>query len=283
MTTQNKSNEAITLVLGGNGKTGSRVAQRLRDYGVPVRIGSRSGDPRFDWEDRDTWAPALEGVRAVYITYQPDLGFPGASDTVGAFVRLAVDKGANRLVLLSGRKEEGAQVAERIVQASGAEWTVIQAATFAQNFSETLAPIVASGELPYPAGDVAEPFIDIEDIADIAFEALTTDRHIGQVYEVTGPRLLTFADAMAEISRVIGREVRYRAVSPEEFAAMLAEFGMPQDFATWLANLFGEIYDGRGASVTDGVERALGRKPGDFSDYVRRTAATGAWSQRVAA
>ena len=57
------TNDTI-LVLGGTGKTGRRVAQRLEARGVPVRIGSRSAEPPFDWEDRSTWAPALEGMSA---------------------------------------------------------------------------------------------------------------------------------------------------------------------------------------------------------------------------
>jgi uncharacterized protein YbjT (DUF2867 family) len=67
---------ATTLVLGGTGKLGRRVARRLRAPGLPVRIGSRSGEPPFDWDDHGTWAPALWGVTAVYLTYHPDLASP---------------------------------------------------------------------------------------------------------------------------------------------------------------------------------------------------------------
>ena len=58
----------LTLVLGGTGKTGRRVVERLTARGLPVRIGSRSGEPPFDWEERATWAPALDGVGSVYLT-----------------------------------------------------------------------------------------------------------------------------------------------------------------------------------------------------------------------
>ena len=89
-----------TLVLGGNGKTGSRVAARLRELGRPVRIGSRKGDPRFDWADDATWPPALRDVESTYISYYPDVSFPGAAERVGAFAKTAVTSGARRLVLL---------------------------------------------------------------------------------------------------------------------------------------------------------------------------------------
>lgn len=274
----------LTLVLGGTGKTGSRVVQRLAAQGMPVRVGSRSGEPPFDWDVPTTWVPALHGVRSVYVTYQPDLGFPGASETIALFTQLAVSMGVQRLVLLSGRNEEGAQLAEKTVQGSGAEWTIIRASTFAQNFSEGfMVEPIQYGELAFPAGDVAEPFIDVEDIADIAFEALTGDRHVGRLYEVTGPRLWTFAEALAEIGAAAGRDVTYRPVNPAEFVSLLTEGGIPREFATLLAHLFQTIFDGRNASVTDGVEQALGRKARDFSEYVRRAAASGVWSAPIAA
>src|SRR5262245_20806611 len=130
------SDITTTLVLGGTGKTGRRVASRLAASGRPVRIGSRSGHPAFDWNDRGTWSPALEGAGAVYVSYYPDLALPGAADTIGAFARLPVATGASRLVLLSGRGEAEAERAERAVRASGGAVTVLRSAWFAQNFSE---------------------------------------------------------------------------------------------------------------------------------------------------
>lgn len=273
------------LVLGAKGKTGSRVAQQLRDRGLTVRAGSRSGNPPFDWEDQSTWAPAVQGIDAAYITYQPDLTFPGASDLIRGFSEVAVANGVRRLVLLSGRNEEGALRSEEAVTESGvAEWTIVRSSFFAQNFSEGFwVGSVLSGELAVPAGGVAEPFVDVDDIAEIVIQALTSDTHVGQLYEVTGPRLLTFADAAAEISQAIGREVRYIPITFEEFSAALAAEGLPTDFVEGLVGLFKEVLDGRGSYLGDGVERALGRKPKDFADYAREAAASGAWSALVAA
>ncbi|MET0524279.1 MAG: NmrA family transcriptional regulator [Nocardioides sp.] len=266
-----------TLITGGTGKTGRRVAQRLTATGRTVRLGSRSGDVRFDWDDELTWAPALDGCRSAYVTFAPDLAFPGAADTVAAFAKTAVDAGTTRLVLLSGRGEPGAQLAEQRLIESGADWTVVRCAFFAQNFSETFwADSVRAGELVLP-GNALEPIVDLEDVADVAAAALTDDRHIGQVYECTGPRLLGFDDAMAEISRATDRLVAFRAVTPEDFAAGLVDAGLPAADAEGLAALFVGILDGHNSSLNDGVDRALGRAPRDFTEYVRRTAGTGAW------
>ncbi|MEM1182668.1 MAG: NAD(P)H-binding protein [Acidobacteriota bacterium] len=268
----------LTLVLGASGKTGRRVVDRLTDAGYPVRAASRSGAWPFDWNDQTTWAPALEGVGAVYITYYPDLALPGAAETVRAFADLAVKSGAKRLVLLSGRGEAGARQAERHVERSGADWTLVRCAFFNQNFDETFAEPIRHGVLAMPAGDTAEPFLDAEDIADVVFAALTDDRHIGQLYELTGPRLLTLADVTRELSDAIGREVRYLPVTVEQYAAELSRHGMPKEEAEPIAQLIAEVLDGRNAHLSNGVQRALGRPPRDFADYARKAAAAGAWN-----
>jgi uncharacterized protein YbjT (DUF2867 family) len=226
-----------TLILGGNGKTGRRVAERLTKRALPVRIGSRSGQPSFDWETSATWRPALQNVGAVYITYYSDLAFTGAAETVRSFTKLAVDNGVRRLVLLSGRGEAGALLGEQAVRESGVEWTIVRSSFFCQNFSESfLVEPILGGEVAFPAGAVKEPFIDVEDIADVAAAALAEDKHVGQVhvgqiYEVTGPRLMTFAEAVGEIAQATGREIRYVPISAKEYEDMMVEHGVPADFA----------------------------------------------------
>ncbi|HEX2806682.1 MAG TPA: hypothetical protein VHN80_10985 [Kineosporiaceae bacterium] len=278
--TQQTQQTAFTLVLGGTGKTGRRVVSRLTALGLPVRVGSRTGEPPFDWGDRSTWAPALRGVGAVYISYHPDLAFPGAAEQIRDLAATAVATGARRLVLLSGRGEEEAVVSEQGVRDAGVEWTILRSTWFSQDFSEhfLLEPVL-EGVIALPGGAVAEPFIDLEDVADVAVAVLTGDGHGGQVYELTGPRLLTFADAAAEIGAATGRQIRYLPVSPGEYAAALTGYGMPQDDAAALAELFSRVLDGRNAYLTDGVQRVLGRQPRDFTDYVERAARAGAWSR----
>ena len=267
-----------TLVLGATGKTGRRVAERLSARGVPVRPGSRSGKPPFDWDDRATWTPALHGMGAAYVTYYPDLAIPGAAATVGDFANLAVKSGVRRLVLLSGRGEDGALLGEQAVRDSGADWTILRSTWFSQNFSEGFfLDQVLNGEVALPVATVQEPFVDADDIAEIAVAALIDDRHVGQLYELTGPRLLTFPEAIDEIARAAGRAVRFKQISPEQYASLLAEQNVPAEFVSLMNYLFTEVLDGRNAHLTDGVQRALGRPPRDFSEYARDTAATGIW------
>ena len=267
------------LILGGTGKTGRRLAERLTAHGTPVRIGSRSGSPRFDWEVPATWAPALDGVSAVYISYYPDIAVPGAAETVSAFARLAVANGVTRLVLLSGRGEAEAQRAEEMVKATGADWTILRCAWFSQNFSEGfLIDSLAGGEVALPVGSVGEPFVDADDIAEVAFVTLTQPGHVGQLYELTGPRLLSFADAVAEIAGAARRDIRFVRISHDQFTSAIAAHALPPEIA-WLINeLFTEVLDGRNETLSDGVQRVLGRAPKDFSTYATETAATGIWS-----
>ena len=268
----------LILVLGASGKSGRRVTERLTAAGRPVRAASRSGETRFDWEDEATWAPALAGVDAVYITYYPDLAFPGAADSVGTFADLAVANGVKRLVLLSGRGEEAARQAEMRVENSGADWTIVRCAFFNQNFSEVFVDAVRYGALALPGGESAEPFLDADDIADVVFAALTDDLHIGQLYELTGPRLLTFTEAAAELSTAVGREVQYLPVTAEEYASELVTYGLSEEEAVGISELFAEVLDGRNSYLTNGVQQALGRPPRDFADFARNTAATGVWN-----
>ena len=278
MSNTSKNTQDMTLVLGGTGKTGRRVVERLKARGVPVRVGSRSAELPFEWQDPTTWAPALQNVAAVYITYYPDLAVPGAADTIQAFVDQAVQSKVRRLVLLSGRGEEEAQRCERIVQEADVEWTILRSSWFSQNFSEAfMRDLVLGGTVALPAGDVREPFIDADDIADVAVAALTESGHAGQLYELTGPRLLTFTEAVGEIAQATDQEIAYAPITQEAFASALSEQDVPADFVALLSYLFNEVLDGRNAHLTDGVQRALGRAPRDFTDYAQDANAAGAW------
>jgi uncharacterized protein YbjT (DUF2867 family) len=268
-----------TLITGGTGKTGRRVAVRLEARGLPVRIGSRSGERPFDWDDRSTWATALEGAGAVYISYYLD-ALPGAAETVGSFAELAVANGVLKQVLMGGRGEPEAERVEQAVRDSGAELTIARSTWFAQNFSEGgFLDFVLGGEVTLPAGNTPEPFVDIDDIADVAVAALTEEGHEGELYELTGPRLLTFEEAVDEIARAANREIRYTPVSMPEFGSILADADVPPEWQSLLKYLFSEVLDGRNAHVADGVQRALGREPRDFSEFARKAAATGVWNQ----
>ncbi len=277
--TNSSSDQRLIFVTGGTGKTGSRVATRLRQAGHPVRIGSRATEIPFDWSDRSTWTPALFGVDAVYIAFQPDLAVPGAPETIRAFTNAAKVNGVRKLVLLSGRGEPEAVACEQIVQGSGLDWTIVRCSFFAQNFSEgAFLEYVLAGEVALPNGDVPEPFVHADDIADVAVAALTEDGHSGELYELTGPRSLTFAEAVAEIAAATGSEVAFIPISRTDFVAALTEYQVPADVVSLLDYLFGTVLDGRNSKTADGVRRALGREPKDFRDYAEETAAAGMWN-----
>lgn len=265
------------LIIGGTGKTGARVNALLQAQGVATRPVSRSSATPFDWNSPQTWPTALDGVSSAYVTYQPDLAVEGSTEAISELSRLARENGLQRLVLLSGRGEPGAQRAEAALQASGLSWTIVRASWFNQNFSEGyLLDGVKAGEVALPADAVLEPFIDADDIADVVVAALGDERHAGKLYEVTGPRALTFAQAVAEISAAAGRPIGYRQISAEAFAAGMRPF-VPEETIALLDELFTVVLDGRNSSVARGVEQALGRPARDFADYARRVAATGVW------
>ncbi len=272
---------AMILVLGATGKTGRRVVAHLEQRGAPVRAASRRSATHFDWRDRDTWAPALDGVRAVYLV---DSQAPDAAETLGAFSARAVEAGVARLVLLSSR-DAGVSGGltwldgERAVREAGAEWTILRPTWFMQNFSEEpyLRDPVKAGTLTLSTGSGLEPFIDAEDIAEVAATVLTEPGHGGQIYELSGPRSLTFADALAEIATATGRDLRHVQVSGQEYAALAAEQGSSPGLIEALVLLFGWIEEGRNAHLSDGVRRVLGRDPRDFTDYAKTAAATGVW------
>lgn len=266
------------VVTGATGRTGGRVAQAAEAAGLTVRAASRAQG--FDYETPSTWADVLRGADAAYLVHPSDIGAPGAAEAVGALAREAVGLGVRRLVLLSSRGQDRARAAEEALHASGADWTVVRASWFAQNFSE--GPLVeelrVSGELVFPAGEVREPFVDVRDIGEVVVAALTAgDRYVGQTITVSGPRLLTFGEAVAEIGEAAGRSLTYRAVSPRQYGDTLAGFGVPPEEVEALVEAFTQLLDGRNAYLSDGVQQVLGREPRDFADFARGAAAAGTW------
>ncbi|MFC4122590.1 NAD(P)H-binding protein [Nonomuraea zeae] len=270
------------VVVGATGKVGRRITTRLRERGLDVRPASRRGPTRFDWYDPATWAPAVSGASAAFLIDSQGADAPAQ---LRAFGEVASAHGVRRLVLLSSRDwatsgGEESLASERAVQESGAGWTILRPTWFGQNFSEDplLSDPIMAGEVVLPTGDGVEPFIDAEDIADVAVATLVEPGHAEQIYELSGPRLLSFGTAVAEIARASGRDIAYLPVSPDEYAAHLAGRGEEGEHVELLNTLFGWIRDGHNAHLSDGVRRVLGREPRDFTDYVRATAASGVWT-----
>ncbi|MFJ5772848.1 NmrA family NAD(P)-binding protein [Streptomyces sp. NPDC093094] len=274
-TRSTRSAQGMTVVVtGASGRTGSRVAEAARAAGLTVRAASRAHG--FDWSDRSTWADTLRGADAAYLVHPTDVGSPQATREVGELAREAAGLGVRRLVLLSARGEDQALPTEAAVGEAGTDWTVVRAAWFMQNFSEgpLAEELRESGRLVFPAGEVREPFVDVRDVADVVVAALTGgDRYAGETIEVSGPRLLSFGEAVAEAGRAAGRQLEYRAVPGAEYGEVLTASGLPAEETGFLVELFGTLLDGRNARLSDGVTQVLGRAPRDFADYARETAA----------
>jgi uncharacterized protein YbjT (DUF2867 family) len=269
------------LVLGGTGKTGRRVAERLTTTGHKVRIGSRNENPPFDWENSKTWSAVLNSMDIVYITFQPDLAIPGALKTIIEFTEKAVEAGIKKLVLLSGKGEKEAELCEHVVINSGLNWTIVRASWFNQNFSESffLEPIIA-GHVALPKSEVLVPYVDVDDIADVVVATLLNPIHNCKIYELTGPRLLTLEQITEEIAKATGRDIIFDAITMEKYIASMKEFQVPDDFV-WLINyLFTEVLVESNSVITNDIEKVLKRKPKNFSDYVSETAATGIWNAK---
>ncbi|MEZ0183056.1 NmrA family transcriptional regulator [Flavobacterium oncorhynchi] len=270
------------LILGSNGKTGRRVAARLENNPeVEIRLGSRNEKIPFDWENSQTWENVIKDIDTVYITFQPDLAVPFAVEAIENFTKLATKNGVQKIVLLSGRGEKEAQVCEEIVKKNAKYWTIIRASWFNQNFSESffLDPILY-GIVALPRAEALEPFTDTDDIADVVTTALLNDSHNGKTYELTGPRLLTFKQAVNEIAEASGRNITFQSLSLEEYTQMLREYQVPEDHI-WLVNyLFEQVLDGRNSNITQDIENVLGRKAKDFSTYAKETAKTRIWNPK---
>ena len=274
---QNATSNELTLVIGSSGKTGSRIAQRLAKAGRAVRLGSRSANTPFDWNAPANWPTVLEGVKAVYIAYYPDLAIDEAPSHITQLMDACKTAGVEKVVLLSGRGEANAQVCEQIVRDSGLRYTLIRAGWFNQNFDEGhFLESVKAGVIALPIGDSVEPFVDCDDIADVAFAALTEEKHDGELYELTGPELLSMQQVTQILSEAAGHQVDYLPVTYEEHEAELT-MHMGPDFAKFLTDLMREVMDGRNEWLGDGVQRALGREPKSFSQYAQKIASTGAW------
>ena len=271
------------LVIGGTGKTGRKVVQKLQALNQNVRVGSRNQDPSFDWQDPNSWPAALEGMEKMYVTFQPDLAVPGALDAIEALTKQAIKSRVKKMALLSGKGEKEAELCEQVVIHSGLDYTIVRASWFNQNFSESffLDPILA-GHVALPQAEAKVPYVDTNDIADVAVEVLMNEQHNGQIYELTGPRTLTFPEVIDEIASATGRQIDFTPISLSAYTKMLEEFQVPSDYI-WLINyLFTEVLAAEGNDVvTTDIEKVLGRKAKDFSKYVQETVTTGVWNPSV--
>ena len=274
------------LILSGKGKTGRRVAAQLDARRVPYRLASRSSEQRFDWYDESTWSATIAGADTAYLA--PPVGPTGLAQA-GRFIQQAAAEGLRRVVLLSGRGVgslgrdfavyDGQLDLEHAVKASGADWTIVQPAWFAQGFSEDfLRYHVLAGEIRLSAGTGAEAWIDTNDVGDVMTAALLDESYTGQVLALSGPRPLTMTEVADALSTATGRPITYVDLDPEKHVAELIEQGLTPEDAEAVRDLFAVIRNHRSEYVSDGVQQVLGRPPRDFADWARETATTGVWT-----
>jgi uncharacterized protein YbjT (DUF2867 family) len=271
------------LVIGGTGKTGSRVVERLNESGHQVRIGSRKGSPVFDWDNPSTYAPALKGIDRAYIVYYPDLAVPGSREAIKRLTEVALKEGLEKVVLLSGKGEQEAEACEEIVVDSGLNYTLVRASWFNQNFSEgAFLESVLAGSVAMPMPEAEIPFVDADDIADVVAKVLVDDTYNGQTITVTGPRKMTWSEVVDTMATGIGRDITYLPISIEAFKGGMKSAGLPDSYVWLFGYLFEEVLGNpENQEVSDDLERVLGRKATDFKDYVEKTKATGVWNQSV--
>ena len=273
-------NTSNILVIGGTGKTGRKVASKLTKAGHNVRIGSRSATPSFEWDNPETWEESMQGMDKVYITFQPDLAVPGALEAIEELTKKAKKCNVQKLVLLSGKGEREAELCEQVIIHSGLDYTIVRASWFNQNFSESffLEPIL-EGFVALPQAEAKVPYVDTDDIADVAVEALLHDKHNGEIYQLTGPRLLTFKEVIQEISEATRREIAFTPIALPAYTQVMKQQGVPADFVWLIEYLFSEVLGNPDNSeITNDIEKVLGRKPIDFSQYDQETLVTGIWN-----
>lgn len=275
-----KTSQRKTIgVIGATGKTGSRVSTILRALDYPVKEISRSGITKFDWNKPEHWPSALKNIDTLYVTYQPDLAVPKAESDINNLITQVKQAGVQHLVLLSGRGEEGAELAERQVINSGLSWNVVRASWFMQNFSESfMLDGIVDRTLVLPKAKALEPFIDVDDIADVVVASITREELRNQLFEITGPELLSFETCVETIGSAIGETIAYHPTAVDDYITTAKKHGMPDDVAWLMRELFTNVLDGRNAHTTNTIQSVLGREPKSFADYVANTVGTNVWS-----
>ncbi|KXX66859.1 SDR family oxidoreductase [Flammeovirga sp. SJP92] len=271
------------LVIGGTGKTGRRVVTQLENKGITPRIGSRTAPIPFEWSNPSNWTEVLSGIEKMYVTYYPDLAVPGAKEAIETLTKIAKETGVQKMVLMSGKGEAEAEACEQIVMHSGLDYTIVRASWLNQNWSESffLDPIL-SDVIALPMSEVLIPFVDAEDIAEVATTALLDEHYNGQIIEVTGPELLTFKDIVQTIGKVSNRDLIFHEITLDQYVEGMKQIQLPNDVIWLIEYLFSHVLTNpKNQIVSRDVEKVLGRKARSFSAFAEETVKTGVWNQVV--
>jgi len=274
------STQRPLLVLGPTGKSGAPLVSALRAAGSNVWTAGRrptagARHRPFDWTDESTWAPALEGIEALYLV-KP------AVDPDGP-VRRLLDRARHlrHVVLLSemGRQLKEAGDPDRAVEEMVADgpWeaTILRPSWFVQNWGPEGhwgERVRRTGEIVLPSGDAAFSLVDVRDVADVAAAALHRDRGLGPL-TLTGPESLTLGELAARIEAVSGRPVTHLSPPLEVTAHKRREQGLPLGWQRYMDDLEADAAAGVCAPVHADVTRVLGRPARTVDDYLEQNAA----------
>lgn len=276
----------MILVTGATGNVGRRVLARLTAAGHSVRAvvrdPSRAKLPAgvaavtADLADPETVRPHLDGVQAVFLIWP----FVDTAATVQLAPRVAhtfASAGSPRVVYVSAAYADTDPdsfwaVVERAIADSGLPWTVLRPSGIATNTLGWAGAIRTEGVVRWPYGTAARSLIHQDDIAAVAVEALTSDRHDRRTYVLTGPETVTQAEQVRIIGTAVGRDVRWEDVPAEAVRPMLVEaFGNPAFADAALASWATMVE--KPERVTDDVATVLGRPARTFAQWAADHAA----------
>ncbi|RDW58839.1 hypothetical protein BP6252_13315 [Coleophoma cylindrospora] len=304
------------LLLAGTGKIASRIARKLslanldspshQKYHIllasrSTSIGSTSSTipssrtglkVKFDWQDSSTFINPfsiseiedIPPISVIFLVAPPFLdGFPPMKELID----LAVKRSVRRLVLLSGSVLEvgDGPLLGRIgdyVRSVGVEWVILRSTWFMENLSEMqhVDSIRDENRIISAAGPGKLPFVSADDIAEVAYRALTDETSHNTTHLLLGPQLLSY-DMVSEIlSDALGRKISHEDITEAELAAGMCEAGLPEDYAIVLAQLDTAIREGAEARTNDVLPRLLGRPPILFEEYVKGCVSEGVWDRK---
>lgn len=277
--------ERTVLVLAATGTTGRQTVSALVRRGAKVRAATRRPEEAtlpeevevvpFDLDDPDTWAPAMEGVDALYLALPPFR--PDEVEEAEGVLMAAKDAGVQRVVKLSAMGVEhapgsGHRQIELLVERSGMDWVHLRPTFFMDNLINFWGEGIAQqGVIAVPAGTGRAGFVSSSDIGEVAAEALLGHRS-GEALPLTGPESLDYQTVATTLSEVIGRPVQYEDISPEDFRETMAAHGMPELGVEVMSGLYDSVRAGQTDGVSPAVREVLGREPVAMSQWARENA-----------
>ena len=284
------SHKPTVLITGATGQIGGDTLRNLQaDQSITLVAAVRSHAKAqpfaaqgirtviMDFDQEHTLAPALEGIdRALLVTgYTVDMLRQSK-----AFIDQAKKSGVQHMVHLGacGRDDTTIghwawhQFVERYIEWSGFSFTHLRPECFMQNLlSYDGTRAVINGVIEQYTGDARFSWVDGEDVARVAAQALLhPDRHAGQTYRL-GYDVQSYGDIAAIMSRVLGQPFRYDAQSPDVFVENMRAAGAEMAYMNCVHDNFTRMAARQipGVEETfDNFSQITGRQPVRWEDFV---------------